>query len=156
MFPIRDYLIKLNQIKLKLIIICAHVTMLLLLNLLRRGSIAVHSTQTTRLAQTPFLKILYWDSPNKKENKKQTEERHGFYSRITIAIIVLLCLFVIISLIYVAFTYQSKGNSIILLNSDLFNTFSRNGLVPTYDLLVFELMHADYVLLTEWTCTICI
>ena len=61
-------------------------------------------------------------------------------SRITIAIIVLLCLFVIISLIYVPFTYQSEGISIILLHSDLSSTFSRNGLDPTYDLLVFELM----------------
>ena len=52
-------------------------------------------------------------------------------SRITIAIIVLLCLFVIKSLIYNAFTKQSSGISIILLNSDLSSTFSKNGLDPT-------------------------
>ena len=142
MFPISDYLIKIEKkMKLTLVIIFAHVTMLFLLNLLGRGSIAVHSTQSNEARSNTVFEGLETGTPlTTKRTRNRLRKGMASNSRITIAIIDLLCPFVIISLIYVAFTYQSKRISIILPNSDLSNIFSRNGLDPTYDLFVFELM----------------
>ena len=115
--------------------------MLFWLNLLGRGSIAVHSTQSNEARPNTVFEGLETGTPlTTTTTRNRLRKGMASNSRITIAIIVLLFPFVIISLIYVAFTYQSKGISIILLNSDLSSTFSRNGLDPTYDLLVFELM----------------
>lgn len=118
--------------KLTLIIIFAHVTKLFWLNLLGRGSIAVHSTQSNEARSNTVFEGFETGTPlNTTTTRNRLRKGMASNSRITIAIIVLLCLFVIISLIYNAFTKQSSGISIILLNSDLSSTFSKNGLDPT-------------------------
>ena len=98
MFPIRDIVIELDQ----LIIIYVYVTILFWLNLLGRVSTAFHFTRTNEARPTTVCEG--------RENSTRYRPRKDkdSVSNITIAIIVLSCLFVIISLIYFAVSYQSK------------------------------------------------
>ena len=122
--------------------------MLIWLNLLGRGSIAVHSTQSNEARSNTLFEGRETGTPlTIKQTRNRLRKGMASNSRITIAIIVLLCLFVIMFLIYVAFSYQSKGISIILLKIDLSSTFSRNGLDPTYDLFGFELRQIMFLCL---------
>ena len=73
-----------------------------MLNLLSTGSTAAHSTQTNNARPTTVCEGL------EKSTRYRLREDKDSDSNITIAIIVLSCLFVIISLIYFAVCYQSK------------------------------------------------
>ena len=91
MFPISDYLIKLNQMKLTLIIIFAHITMLFWLNLLGRSSIAVHSTQSNEARSNTVFEGFETGTPlNTTTTRNRLRKGMASNSRITIAIIVLL------------------------------------------------------------------
>ena len=98
MFPIRDIVTELDQ----LIIINCQITTFFLLNLLCTGSTAAHFTQTNEARRAIVCEGL------EKSTRYRLRKDEDSDSNITIAIIVLSCLFVIISLIYFAVCYQSK------------------------------------------------
>ena len=76
----------------------------ILVEYLERGSTVVHFTQTNEVRSNTVFEGLETGIPlTTKQTRNRLRKSMASNSRITIAIIVLLCLFVIIYLIYVAF-----------------------------------------------------
>ena len=93
-----DIVIELDQ----LIIIYVYVTMLFWSNLPGRVSTAAYFTQTNEARLTIVCE------GREKSTRYRLRKDKDSHSNITIVIIVLSCLFVIISLIYFAVSYHSK------------------------------------------------
>ena len=148
MFPIRSIVIELDQ----LIIIYVYVTMLFWLNLLVKGSTAVHSTQINEAHPDTFSEGLETRTPlTTMTTRNRLRKGMASNSRIKFAkciIVLSWCLFVIISLIYVGLTYQKNEFPLSYLN--LSSSFSRNGLDLCFACI---LIYADNVLLSKSKCT---
>ena len=150
MFPIRSIVIELDQ----LIIIYVYVTMLFWLNLLVKGSTAVHSTQINEAHPDTFSEGLETRTPlTTRTTRNRLRKGMASNSRIKFAkciIVLSWCLFEIISLIYVGLTYQSKRISIILLKLIQFILKKWTWLNLCFACI---LMYADNVLLSKSKCT---
>ena len=95
--------------KFNLMIICVYLTISFLWNLLGTGSTAAHSSQTNEAYSDTVFEGLETGTPQTtKTTRNRFTKDNNSYSNITVAIIVLSCLFVLISLIYFAVCYQSK------------------------------------------------
>ena len=95
--------------KFNLIIICVYLTISFLWNILGTGSTVAFSTQTNQAHSDTVFEGLETGTPQitKTTSNRFTKDNNS-YSNITVAIIVLSCLFVLISLIYFAVSYQIK------------------------------------------------
>lgn len=95
--------------KFNLIIICVYLTISFLWNLLGTGSTAAHSTQTNEAYSDTVFEGLETGTPQTtKTTRNRFTKDNNSYSNITVAIIVLSCLFVLLSLIYFAVSYHRK------------------------------------------------